>query len=367
MRDIDKQKQLDRLLVEQSSALLEAAKNGGKRERQALADWLGQSQRHLHTYLFMAALDEELKHIDPERAIAVPNVLAGGATPTLVQFPSPTQSPARRTPPWKWLAAALVLIALSTPIALTLQQRYGGWQQLATAAGEQRAVQLKDGSIVQLNTRSRVQTKITAEAREIRLLEGEAYFKVAKDPSRPFKVHTSDATIVAVGTQFNVYQQDGQTKVSVLEGRVKVSPRDQDSASPPSPAAEVATSSKAGSAKAPPSAQTDATLLLAAGDEAEVRRGSAVERREVADVNASAAWVQRRLVFKQEPLANVVLQFNRYRDKPQFVVEDSELATRKYSGMFDVDDPQSLEDVLASQRDVIIDTQDDIVTIRKRR
>jgi transmembrane sensor len=336
--------------------LLEASKDGGEDERRALAEWLLQSKRHARTHLFMAALDEELKHIDPQRRIPIPDVRRLGAAEKVKQLSSRMRPSARRALPWKWAAAATVLIAVTITLFIGLTQRYGGWQELRTEVGEQRSVQLKDGSIVQLNTNSRVQTRFSEQSREVRLLDGEAFFKVAKDAARPFKVHTTDATVVAVGTQFNVYMQEGRTKVSVLEGRVRVSARDDAPAPPGSSVIDPQPLAKSGD-----------TLLLAAGDEAEINSGKAPERQETPNVAANVAWMQRRLAFKQEPLANVVMQFNRYRETPQFRVEDPELATRRYSGVFDVDDPQSLEAVLAAQRDVIVAAEGDIIAIRKRR
>jgi len=67
-----------------------------------------------------------------------------------------------------------------------------------------------------------------------------------------------------------------------------------------------------------------------------------------------------------QPLANLVMQFNRYRKSPQFRVDDPGLAARKYSGTFDVDDPKSLEEVLANQRDVAVERSGDEVVIHLR-
>lgn len=339
-------KQLDKLLVEQCSELLEAAQRGGESERRALTEWLSQSKRHVRTHLFMTALDEELKQLDPQRRILIPDV-RGEALPSRpfpvawkTKLPSPPHSP--RTKKWVWSVAAAVLLSVAAAVMYNPAVDYfGGWREFKTAVGEQRAVSLNDGSIVQLNTSTRIKARVSAQSRDIRLLDGEALFKVAQDRTRPFKVQTADASILAVGTQFNVYQLAGRTKVSVLEGSVRVAAADK-------PAAVLA---------AP---------IVAAGQEIEVRRDGRTVQHAVPDMTNTAAWVQRRVVFKQEPLANVVTQFNRYRKTPQLRVEDAELAARKYSGTFDVDDPHSLEDVLSNERDVVLDWNDDEIVIRGR-
>lgn len=342
-------KQLDRLLIEQSSALLEQMQSGGEQERRALAEWLSQSKRHVRAHLFMAALDQELQQIDPQRQIPIPDVRgmedssASALTPRSRAPSSAVEPGARAKNRWQWLAAAatvvfaVVLSAVYGPSADYLQ----GWRAFTTEVGEQRSVSLSDGSIVQLNTATRIMTRISPESRDIRLLNGEALFKVAKDPSRPFQVHTRLATIRAVGTQFNVHEVGGQIKVSVLEGRVRVAATDE-------PAAVAA---------AP---------IVAAGHEVEVGRDGKAIQRAAPDIGNTTAWLQRRVVFKQEPLINVVQEFNRYRKSPQLRVDDAKLATRKYSGTFDVDDPRSLRDVLSRDSDILLEESGEEIVIRAR-
>lgn len=336
-------KQLDKLLVEQSSELLEAMQHGGEAERQALADWLSQSRQHVRTHLFMSVLEDELRHIDPERKIPIPDVrpdLRKVRTLKSDEFPVAVDSQQRRQGMrWTWAAAAVLILSVAAIIHGPAVDYLSGWREFQTAVGEQRSVSLSDGSIVQLNTGTRIQTRVSAQSRDIRLLTGEALFKVAHDPARPFNVRTADAAILAVGTQFNVYQLDGRTKVSVLEGRVRVAAGDQVAA-------------------------VQAAPVVPAGQEVEVQRDGKSVQQAIPDVASTAAWVQRRVVFKQEPLANVVTQFNRYRKTPQLHVEDAELAARKYSGTFDVDDPKSLEDVLSNERDVVLERSGDEIMIR---
>jgi transmembrane sensor len=340
-------KELDRLLLEQSSQLLEGAMRGGEAERRALAEWLSQSKRHVRAHLFMAALEEELTRIDPERRLPIPDVRSSNDTGALRHaWRSKTSVSAARfsgamRKSWQRAAAVLLVVAGAALYGPT-RDYFAGWQEFTTAVGEQRAVSLSDGSIVQLNTGTRIKARISESARDIRLLEGEALFKVSPDRDRPFYVRTRTAAIVAVGTQFNVYQQDEKTRVSVLEGRVRIAAVDRPAAVLTAP-------------------------IVAAGQEVDVRPDGKAVQRAVPDVAAAAAWVQRRVVFRQESLANVVQQFNRYRKSPRLRVEDPELAARKYSGTFDVDDPRSLEDVLANERDIVLERSGDETVIRIRK
>src|SRR5262245_42556012 len=107
----DTDARLDELLVEQSSQLLEALQHGGEGEKRALADWLTQSPRHTRTHLFMSALEEELRHLDPERKIPIPDVRADGAA--IREFPRLRAGVSRSGRRWLWGAAAAVVLSVT--------------------------------------------------------------------------------------------------------------------------------------------------------------------------------------------------------------------------------------------------------------
>lgn len=85
--------------------------------------------------------------------------------------------------------------------------------------------ELSDGSIVRLNTGSsiRLAADYGKNSRDL-YLEGEAYFEVAKDASKPFRVYASYSVTTALGTAFTVRAIKGETavKVILLEGKVRV-------------------------------------------------------------------------------------------------------------------------------------------------
>src|SRR3546814_10959773 len=74
-----------------------------------------------------------------------------------------------------------------------------------TAVGERRDVALADGSVLRLNTASRVEVVLSKRARVVRLLRGEALFDVAHDPARPFYVEFAHSRLRAVGSALNVH------------------------------------------------------------------------------------------------------------------------------------------------------------------
>ncbi|MDL2319656.1 FecR family protein [Alistipes sp. OttesenSCG-928-B03] len=86
-------------------------------------------------------------------------------------------------------------------------------------AGGARQLQLPDNSTVLMNDGSRI--SFSTEKREA-LLEGEAYFKVAKGQDKIFRVKTGHLTVNVTGTQFNVCGRDGKSTVVLVSGSVGV-------------------------------------------------------------------------------------------------------------------------------------------------
>ncbi len=197
-------------------------------------------------------------------------------------------------------------------------------------------MQLQDGSVVNLNTSSRLRVRITNEARELELLEGEALFKVQRDGARPFRVRTPNTVIQAVGTQFNVYSRSGGTTVSVLEGRVRV-----------------------------PVEEGAAPAMLSAGEGIEIASDGKVSHRLQVNAAQAIAWQQRRLVFDEETLSNIALEFNRYNHR-QVLVQDAAAGSRRFSGIFDADDPDSLAQLLSREVSLAVERQGEAIRIRSR-
>ena len=92
--------------------------------------------------------------------------------------------------------------------------------------GERKSIQLPDGSVVVLNSNSsiRLAGNVNQTARTI-ILKGEAFFQVAKNPAKPFIVHSGAFSVTAVGTSFYVYAGNSENdyKVDLLEGKVRLS------------------------------------------------------------------------------------------------------------------------------------------------
>jgi len=99
------------------------------------------------------------------------------------------------------------------------------YETIEALAGVKSSISLPDGTIVTLNSQSKVtyEKPFDGEVREIALV-GEAYFDVAKDTLRPFIVKTGPVSTLALGTEFNIQAYpEYPISISLIEGSVLVS------------------------------------------------------------------------------------------------------------------------------------------------
>jgi transmembrane sensor len=204
---------------------------------------------------------------------------------------------------------------------------------LATAKGEFRKVPLQDKSIATINSASRLEVAFTKDSRNIRLQQGEAWFEVAKDKSKPFIVEAGDARIRAVGTAFAVRRFAHGTEVLVTEGTVEVWSKDR-------------------------AAQR---RQLTAGERAFLtNEASAISvTSQPAEVDRKLAWREGNLILKNQTLSDAVADFNRYSPKT-IVIVDPELGSKRLFGQYKLDAPElfarDVSTVLAVPINITADT-----------
>lgn len=179
-----------------------------------------------------------------------------------------------------------------------------------TRVGDQEKITLADGSIVTLNTASRIETRMNAQERTVRLLEGEAFFEVAHDPSRPFRVYAGDGMTVAVGTAFSVRLNKDAVEVVVSQGKVAYS-RLADTPAP------------------------ETVAYVTAGETASFSDNVVIEKVAAAEVDRKLSWTEGKLVFAGAPLSSVVADISRYTDI-HFDFANQELAEMRVGGVFQV-------------------------------
>jgi transmembrane sensor len=349
-----KTRELEALYARQASTWVEIMRRSTPDDEMRFVAWLKESPRNVRDFLLMLSLDRALEEIDAERLEDIEALLAQ-VDGCVTRLPVRPFVPVVPAPPRRWWARAAIAASLILGVAGTVfWSMQEGYREYQTATGEQRTFELEDGSIVSLNTHSRIAIRLGAHRREVRLLDGEALFHVHHDASRPFFVLTDDAAVQAVGTQFDVYRRDADTVVSVLEGRVDVTP------AVPQPTAAT------GSAKPPQAAHAGRkSESLGANQEARVSRQGSVSIREVSNVTDTVAWRERRLIFRDQTLGQIVAEFNRYRTYPIQLGADG-VSERVYSGVFDADDAESLLQVLSRDPALLVDRSGVGIVVKAR-
>jgi transmembrane sensor len=306
--------------------------------RQAFAEWLRRSPIHIEEFLRVTALHgdlrclAELENLDVDKLLL--NVDLRNVDDNLIPlsnfhelaeagFDTPLRNgdaPRRRR---LGIRSSIVLIIAITFVVVGMwlfeapamlekpEERY------RTAVGEQLSATLADGSHMELNARSNLRATVSKDVRELHLEDGEALFRVAKNPTLPFRVYTSQATIEAKGTQFDIDASGGATVVSLIEGHVLVT--------------------------TPASA-----ITLNPGEQVSIpAHSSNVLTAHAVAMKSVIAWTEHRLVFEDAPLSSVVVQFNRYSLRP-FAIEDSSIRELRITGSFNSEDTESFADSLSA-------------------
>lgn len=353
--DSTQNNRLNTQIYEQASEWFVEFRTGDPDEdqRKRFIAWLRTSPEHVRAYLELAAIWNEGPRLDPERRYDGSELteLASQTNVIPLERDPEIRRPPERNARFKDERRAFVrrrgFFAMAAGVLMALAG-IGTWHYVhrstyATGIGEQRSITLADGSRVDLNADSRIRESFSDQERRVELLRGQALFQVTRDPTRPFIVLSGDTQIRAVGTQFDVYRRRNGTTVTVIEGRVVVSPIGHVSA------ADVAV--EAG----------ENVLFLAAGEQAIVTAESAVKP-ERPNVQAATAWTQRRLVFEAAPLSEVAEEFNRHNRRP-LVIRSPELRTFQITGIFSSTDPGALIRFLKARPDILVLEEEDEIIV----
>jgi transmembrane sensor len=300
--------------------------------------WLRLSPQHVRAYLDISAFWVAAGSVTRTQKVDVDLLVerARAASNVVVLEHAKVKAPVKGERSVHRFRLAVAAAVLLTGLALGAWK----WSQVvrypsyATQFGEQRTVTLEDGSVVELNARTRIKVRFTDAGRDIDLIEGQALFRVAKNPGRPFIVASGNTRVRAVGTEFDVYQKTRGTVVTVVEGRVSVS------APPERPPAATDDSAQAG------------PVMLSAGEQVTVisHRVAAPSR---ANVAQAMAWTEGNLVFDSTPVSEVVQEFNRYNARP-LSIDDPQVLALHISGAFRTTDSTQLIRLLSERFGLVV-------------
>lgn len=341
-------------VAEQAAHWVRVLNTDDPEQSAAFVEWLKASPLHVRELLLASWLDEELGAIDPEHRVDVKELIERARSNVSpigahVTVPTPAAAPSaqRRS---SWMGRIAASLALFSILAIGVwYARSEDHNNYATNLGEQRVFELADGSVVFLNTQSRIQVRYSDAARDIYLRDGQALFQVRHDPVRPFRVHAGSAVVQAVGTQFDVRLYSDKAMVAVIEGTV-----------------QIVSSEAPKDAKVSSTAPERTPARIAAGEGATVEADGVIEVAAKVDGEAVTAWRRQRLVFLDAPLGEIASEFNRYNVAPRLRVESAAVAAQRYNGSFNAHNPESLLNYLAQDEALWFERRGDEVVIRER-
>ena len=221
--------------------------------------------------------------------------------------------------PWAIAAAAPVLLAVQLtrgvtekpPTSRSVDVAGIAPTEIVTGSDELATVRMADGTVARLAPRTRLRLVSTGAHERVVSVQGHAFFAVARDPQRPFRVRTSAGELVALGTRFDVRSDNHELRLAVLEGRVAL----------------IAGQS-----------QTE----VGTGEAAGVRDGVPIPIVKLQSAEEVTRWMRRFLAFQNTPLFTVAAEMSRVYGR-RITITDPAIGAETVTGTFT---DESLEQVV---------------------
>jgi transmembrane sensor len=300
-------------------ALLHSSERNSEIE-EGLKRWIAASPLHAKTWEVATDLWSETSGL-PRRIPAPP--------PLIVNRPQSS-----------YLRPVLAMAVVSCLVVggVTLQHFWRA--RVNTGVGEQRTLNLEDGTRVELNTDSHLVVNYDKTTRTVILKSGEAYFQVARE-SRPFVVIAGERKVLALGTTFTVRldnerTDDAATTVTLLEGRVAVEPIELGNLS---------------------AASTPDVSVLNPGQQLHIRKHAKPVLKSTSPEKATG-WMRGQLIFDHTPLRDAVAEFNRYSEL-KIRVASLEAGEIPVGGIFRISDSKSFARAVADNYNLRITLHQD--------
>ncbi|MBS1564825.1 MAG: FecR domain-containing protein [Bacteroidetes bacterium] len=307
-------RQLSGELLPEEAQELQAllAEDSGAQDRYKLMQQFWEQHDNIPQPMIEAALQRTLSQLDLPGAVSQPA----------------EERPVRKYIVLKRMAIAAAVLAVIVSGFLLVRTMGGGKQTLLAgmvekqnSKGVKSIIELTDGSKIWLNADSKIQYPrvFNGSTREV-VLNGEAFFEVAKDPARPFTIHLANGTVRVLGTSFNIRAYDNEkiVETSVATGRVAFIPRYESGA------------------------KKQDTVFLSPDNKArylfnkeELTTGPTISRDD-------RAWTEGRLIFKAMSFEDIGMQLERNFGKKVVFVTDNARSFR-LTGSFQ---NNTLEDIM---------------------
>ena len=316
-----------------------------KDEINQLRDWLNRSPLHREQLGNLLIFYNKM-NVLTELSVPMGNPLSDKSKPSAV--PPKGSSRFGTLFGQKALGLVMAVLAVSVVILLFLSNQHDSNLRhsglYATAIGEQTSVELPDGSVMQLNTNSQVNVKYDHGARNIKLIRGEAYFKVSRDPQRPFSVYAGKGRLEAIGTEFSVRLIENNIDVTVAEGRVMLVALEEPAGNEIMPEAvdaipENYNETTLGILDAGQS--TTIRAVITSEDNAPEKSIELVQEMDEEEVYQRLSWRDGLLIFHGDPLEDVIREISRY-SRVTIEILDPGLKTIRIGGQFRVGDVEAM-------------------------
>jgi len=301
----------------------------------ALAEWMARSPQHSRTLKHMAklwggidlAFDAAIK---PNSEVSIWAVVKSWVVIRPIRFSSMA------------VLASMVIAVLCFHILPNVTSNSPqNYQVFQVAKGDKVIQSLSDGTHIHLNTDTLVEVQYSKTTRMLRLLRGEAFFEVAKDPSRPFHVYAGEARVAAIGTAFSVKLEGESIDVIVSEGKIRFD--------------RVGKTSGKTLKQVEKIVKADTPVFMEAGQSMEFEN----QVQKVAELNQDIlkkklAWQRGEIIFSGDNLENVVSEMNRYSSKT-IIISDKDLRSLRVSGVFKSDDISAILEALEVTMNIQVD------------
>ena len=308
-------------------------------EQQQLQDWLQADSAHQTAYRQYEMIWQDLNDLASTKELTA---LQGSVKPSLLEIVRDKFhsiiSGARTLNPKSQFGFAMASVAILAIVVISFQPEKIAMQNFSTTTGEVKQFTLEDGSEITLGAKSELKAWATKKERHIILVSGQAFFKVAKNPQRPFWVDAGETKVRVVGTQFDVRKGSDRTRVAVLEGIVNVSS----------------------------ATKTTTPVVLMAGQQVTRLNEGTFEAVNSISVSELESWRNGRLIYLRASLADVVADANRYFNN-SISLGSKNLANLKVTAAVSTNQMDALTDMLASSLPVVLhrDAQNNIVIVSR--
>lgn len=292
-------------------------------------------------YRFRDWINRSPAHRDAYRTIDKAWFIAGTAAddPALTGNSAPVRASASR---WRLpaiAASALLVIGVGSMslTGLLVGGHESSVQAFQTETGQRTTITLPDGSVVTLDSATAMRFTDLPGERHVELLGGRAFFKVAKNRTRPFTVTAAGKRVRALGTAFEVSMDGGEVAVVLAEGEVRVEE----------------TRNAASGTDMTPGRQ----LVIASN-----RRWTITN----VDVEKETGWTEGHLIFMHDSLSKAIAEVNRYSTR-KLTFKDGAIPDRDIVGVFSAGDVESFIKALEMNGIAkrVSTTSDEIVLVRR--